>query len=303
MAAPSCFSKTTGFTLIELSIVLVIIGLIIGGVLLGQDLISAATVRAQISQIEKYNTAVNTFQGKYGYLPGDIPDPYASQFGFGGRGPYPGEGDGNGVLEGIWGPWNGGGTDSGWYQIGGETVMFWVDLSTAGLLDGGFSTASATTAPSSDITPASTPSIGAYLPQAKLGNGSYVYVWSPSIYQSDGVGSTGNYYGVSSIPLLNNAFALPNTSPSLTVAAAYAIDKKIDDGYPLTGSVVAYALAFPGAALLNYEVGISLPDTVQTPGSPTTCFDNDNVSGGQQQYSLGQNNGAGVNCTMSFQFH
>jgi prepilin-type N-terminal cleavage/methylation domain-containing protein len=47
---------TAGFTLIELSIVLVIIGLIVGGVLVGQDLVKAAGVRATISQIEKFNT-------------------------------------------------------------------------------------------------------------------------------------------------------------------------------------------------------------------------------------------------------
>jgi prepilin-type N-terminal cleavage/methylation domain-containing protein len=44
-------NKRCGFTLIELSIVLVIIGLIVGGVLAGQSLINAAAVRAQISQI------------------------------------------------------------------------------------------------------------------------------------------------------------------------------------------------------------------------------------------------------------
>jgi prepilin-type N-terminal cleavage/methylation domain-containing protein len=48
-----------GFTLIELSIVLVIIGLIIGGVLVGQDLIHAAQTRAAVSQLERYNSAVN----------------------------------------------------------------------------------------------------------------------------------------------------------------------------------------------------------------------------------------------------
>ena len=89
-----------GFTLIELSIVLVIIGLIVGGVLVGQDLIRAAAVRAQVSQIEKYNTAVNTFRDKYGALPGDIQDPAASSFGFTPRGQLAGEGDGNGVIEG-----------------------------------------------------------------------------------------------------------------------------------------------------------------------------------------------------------
>jgi prepilin-type N-terminal cleavage/methylation domain-containing protein len=87
------------FNLIELSIVLVIIGLIVGGILVGRDLISAAAVRAQISQIEKYNQAVNTFRSKYGYLPGDIPDPYASQFGFQSRFYFLGNGDGNGVIQ------------------------------------------------------------------------------------------------------------------------------------------------------------------------------------------------------------
>src|SRR5271156_1365895 len=88
-----------GFTLIELSIVLVIIGLIVGGVLVGRDLIASAQVRSQITQIEKYNTATNTFRAKYGYLPGDIPDPLAFNSGFQHRGSYAGEGDGNGVIE------------------------------------------------------------------------------------------------------------------------------------------------------------------------------------------------------------
>src|SRR3982751_930235 len=80
-----------GFTLIELSIVLVIIGLIVGGVLVGQDLIRAAEVRATISQIEKYNTAVNTFRGKYNALPGDLNASTATAFGFLARGANAGQ--------------------------------------------------------------------------------------------------------------------------------------------------------------------------------------------------------------------
>src|SRR5476649_123700 len=83
-------SSRAGFTLIELSIVLVIIGLIVGGVLTSRDLIAAAQIRAQISQIEKYQTAVNTFRGKYGYLPGDIPNNAATACGFAARGQYAG---------------------------------------------------------------------------------------------------------------------------------------------------------------------------------------------------------------------
>ena len=156
-----------GFTLIELSIVLVIIGLIIGGILVGRDLINAATVRAQISQIEKYNTAVNTFRLKFGYLPGDIPDPTASAFGFAARGTVQGTGDGNGVIEGNYCACAG--EAIGVTESVGETVMFWVDLSTAGLISGGFNTASATVMLGADIT---TANIGLYLPRAALGGGS-----------------------------------------------------------------------------------------------------------------------------------
>ena len=66
--------RRRGFTLIELSIVLVIIGLIAGGVLAGQDLMEAARLRAVISQVERYKTAVVTFKLKYDSLPGDMPN-------------------------------------------------------------------------------------------------------------------------------------------------------------------------------------------------------------------------------------
>ena len=60
-----------GFTLIELSVVLVIIGLIVGGVMVGQNLIEASKIRAQINQIEEIETQINTFKLKYNCLPGD----------------------------------------------------------------------------------------------------------------------------------------------------------------------------------------------------------------------------------------
>ena len=92
-------ARNAGFTLIELSIVLVIIGLVVGSVLVGQDLIKAAQVRATISQIEKYNTTANTFYGKVGSLPGDLNSVTATQFGFNPRGSFGGEGDANGLIE------------------------------------------------------------------------------------------------------------------------------------------------------------------------------------------------------------
>lgn len=57
--------QISGFTLIELAIVLVIIGLIIGGVLVGKDMIEAAKLNATITQINRYSQAVYTFRLKY----------------------------------------------------------------------------------------------------------------------------------------------------------------------------------------------------------------------------------------------
>lgn len=63
-----------GFTLIELSIVLVIIGLLVGSVLVGQELIEAAEFRKIVRDIERYETAVYAFRDKYNCLPGDCPN-------------------------------------------------------------------------------------------------------------------------------------------------------------------------------------------------------------------------------------
>ena len=92
-------TKKSGFTLVELAIVLVIIGLIIGGVLVGQDLIKAAEIRSSTTQIEKYNTAATAFRTKYDGFPGDLASARASSFGMQARAGTDGLGDGDGVLE------------------------------------------------------------------------------------------------------------------------------------------------------------------------------------------------------------
>src|SRR5512147_1160175 len=62
-----------GFTLIEIAIVLVIIGLLLGGVLKGQELITSARVRNLISTQDGIKAAYFGFQDRYRALPGDYP--------------------------------------------------------------------------------------------------------------------------------------------------------------------------------------------------------------------------------------
>lgn len=62
----------SGFTLVEIAIVLVIIGLLLGGVLKGQEMIANAKFRNLQSEIQSYAAAVYSFQDRYGALPGDM---------------------------------------------------------------------------------------------------------------------------------------------------------------------------------------------------------------------------------------
>jgi prepilin-type N-terminal cleavage/methylation domain-containing protein len=317
-----------GFTLIELSIVLVIIGLIVGGIVVRQTLVNAAGVRATVSQIEKYNTAARTFRDKYGYLPGDIPDPAASSFGFRARGQYQGEGHGNGIIQGdqnnssTW-------PTSGNVTQAGEPTVFWVDLSTAHLIDGGFTYANPTFLDSGsgactqNASLATTPNIGAYLPEAKLGHGNYLSIWSgwASAGYGANLGDGNNYFALTSAVVLNCDGSVV-TAPGITVQQAVAIDSKVDDGLPQSGNVTALYYwkyhvywAAGGGGQNNGNTGTAGggipngPGTGATTGSSITCYDNSTSADGQtasngnpQHYSLEMNGGANVNCALSFKF-
>ena len=66
------YQQKSGFTLAELAIVITIIGILIGGVLKGQQLIEQARLAATISQVNNYHSAFSIFRTTYNELPGDM---------------------------------------------------------------------------------------------------------------------------------------------------------------------------------------------------------------------------------------
>jgi prepilin-type N-terminal cleavage/methylation domain-containing protein len=285
--------RRRGFTLIELSIVLVIIGLIVGGVLAGQNLINAAAVRSQITQIETYNTAANAFRDKYGCLPGDITPAMGVSFNLmtGNGIPRPGgagNGDCNGIVQGF-SPGLSAMSDPSEY---GEPFMFWEDLASAQMINAGFSTYRPNTSPGIGQGNAST---DLYLPAAKIGNGNYVIVTSGGLGANSYYGTPGNgrnYFNILVPVLINGGGSCQPCNAGLTVKQAYDIDQKIDDGLPNAGRVQAM---FLGSTFSGSSVVVQWATNASSPSS-TTCFDTTS-----NQYSVAQSNGSGVNCGLSSQ--
>ena len=116
-------NKQTGFTLIELAIVLVIIGLLLGGVLRGQELINSAKVKNMARDFQNVQVYIYGYQDKYRALPGDD---LAAVAHVGATANQAGAGAGNGVIGGNW--------DS--TTATDETAIFWQHVRLAGLAPG-----------------------------------------------------------------------------------------------------------------------------------------------------------------------
>jgi prepilin-type N-terminal cleavage/methylation domain-containing protein len=119
--------RQKGFTLVEIAIVLVIIGLLLGGILKGQEMITQARIKNIINDFNGITAAYASYQDRYRAVPGD--DPRAG--GLSGRWTGSVSGDGNGV---ILGNYNAAASDP---PLGTEeSNTFWWHLRLAGFIPG-----------------------------------------------------------------------------------------------------------------------------------------------------------------------
>lgn len=215
-------ARCVGFTLVELSIVLVIIGLVIGGVLVGKDLIRAAELRSIITDKERFVTAVYSFKTKYNALPGDFTDAQtiwgaAASCSAAQTTTATCNGDGDGKVEQL--------VPSG--ARGNEIFLFWKHLANATLISGNFwgikdgtveRSATQNNAPSGKIT------------------NSLWYVEDWGIMSGSSWAFNGTYLNCFEFGLFKEDNDPWN--PFLTTQETFALDSKIDDGKPGTGEVM-----------------------------------------------------------------
>lgn len=250
-----CLARNIGFTLVELSIVLVIIALLVAGIVIGKDLIEAAQIRQQATQLETLQIQINAFRGKYNCLPGDCPN--ATQF-FGttsAAGYAVSNGNGDGLLRGQSSYVAGECTSP---LADKEITQLFLHLNLAGMSDFASDGNSGTIGigiPKSKIQPdrgilvtcmrgtSNMPS-----PRAMYNEGNTIAlgvgtpIGSSRIYYRLGLGGTASNFSTFGI--------LP--------AYAYALDAKIDDGIANTGRV---GLLWDCGGISGYAKYTSQPST------------------------------------------
>lgn len=203
--------------MVEMAVVLTIVALLVGGILVGKNMIRASEVQATVANVEVYRGAVNAFTERYLELPGDFQS--ASTYW---TGAY--DGDGNGMI--------GGGLNT---SCGGTWEEQWAafeHMSRAELVEGYYT-----------HTTTSTPVPGSNTPETPISGGGYTLRFCGDMTASAWY-FTGQYGHVLQVGgRLGDdeaTIVLGGTrGPLFTPEEAGSIDQKMDDGFPGTGRIRA----------------------------------------------------------------
>ena len=264
--------KQKGFTLVELAIVLTIVGLLIGGILKGQQLMQNSRVTATVAQVNSFEAATTSFRDAYGELPGDLFNSQTRISGCNSACNLAGGETGNGkvgIIDWDFKTFQSSPPTAGAFAnlVSGETVLFWYHLQQAGLI-------SAVT--DEGITDDATATFDGTLPSAKIGGGFWVGnssgIRAALLNDTDMGMPAGSSYTLLGTVLVMVSKPNPLVSfgatytpkftglQPLTPAIAANIDRKIDDGMPASGQVQAYGVETSCHDAAGYKEGVSAKD-------------------------------------------
>ena len=198
--------EQAGFTLVELAVVMIIIGLLIGGVLKGQELIANAQITSTASSIKGIDAATTTFRDTYNAMPGDLINPNVRIPNCTGTCLLFGNGDTrvNTVASPLVAP-------------GNEETAFWGHLSASDLISG--------------VDANGIAAWGQQFPTAPITGGYHVGFWGGGALGTNAQARAGHY-----LVLHNNVAAAPGAN-ALDATQAARLDRKLDDGVPNQGTV------------------------------------------------------------------
>ena len=197
--------QKSGFTLLELSIVLVIIGLITGGVIVGSSLVRQAEIKSVAKDLQAISTALHTFILKYQSLPGDMPNALSY---------WPGvtaNGDGNSVI----------GDPAAIWVWQTEGLRAWQQLSLARIIPGNYT----------GVLNGTSATIGVNVQGSQALSAGYLFRYDDGT--GENFGKKGNFLSVAG-EMPDGSFWRKVMKPE----EAFQIDIKLDDGKYNTGRLI-----------------------------------------------------------------
>ena len=243
----SVLVQRNAFSLVELSIVLVILGLLTGGILTGQSLIRASELRSISASAQRFSAAHYTFRDKYFALPGDMPNATVFWGVLAGTGSDDtcqnteatgvptcnGNGNGDGRIDTS----SGAGTSN-------ERFRYWQHLANAGLVEGSYTgrTDSATPTTYTMTAGKNAPSINGgnvmVDPYTQLGSG--VVYWTATNFPFLDMYKGGEH------TLAYRSRGNPG-GDLLRPEEAWNLDTKMDDGLPSRGKFLSSKMSWSGS--------------------------------------------------------